>query len=138
MNLEGLKLVVILVLPTAAISVTITRASVFEPLRVWVGQNSKWLGKLISCPYCLSHWVSFLMVAIYQPVVIQSSLRLVDLLSSAFAIVALTSPISWLVYRSFKSMEPQAESDEVKMLREALLKAKQKIIAQGEQIKAIS
>lgn len=37
----------------AATSVTIAKSSLFEPLRT---RAPKSLAKLLSCPYCLSHW----------------------------------------------------------------------------------
>jgi hypothetical protein len=44
------------------IAQTITRERIFEPLRERLGGQETWLGYLVSCPYCASHWVAFALV----------------------------------------------------------------------------
>ena len=44
------------------LSQTLTRERLFEPLRNRLGGQETWLGYLVSCPYCASHWVAFLLV----------------------------------------------------------------------------
>lgn len=44
------------------ISQTVAKERIFEPLRDRLGGKETWFGYLISCPYCLSHWVAFLLV----------------------------------------------------------------------------
>ncbi|MGZ6131849.1 MAG: DUF1360 domain-containing protein [Myxococcaceae bacterium] len=44
------------------IAQTLTRERMFEPLRQRLGGNETWLGYLVSCPYCASHWVAFVLV----------------------------------------------------------------------------
>jgi hypothetical protein len=34
----------------------------FEPLRRAAGGMETWVGYLISCPYCASHWLAFVLV----------------------------------------------------------------------------
>ncbi|HVY37473.1 MAG TPA: DUF1360 domain-containing protein [Polyangia bacterium] len=41
---------------------TIARERLFAPLRRALGGHDTWLGYLVSCPYCVSHWVAFLVV----------------------------------------------------------------------------
>ena len=41
---------------------TIAREKIFEPLRTRCGGMSTWRGYLISCPYCASHWLAFVLV----------------------------------------------------------------------------
>jgi uncharacterized oligopeptide transporter (OPT) family protein len=41
---------------------TIAKEKVFEPLRNALGGKETWLGYLVSCPYCLSHWLAFVLV----------------------------------------------------------------------------
>ena len=40
----------------------IARERIFEPLRTRLGDKETWLGYLVSCPYCVSHWIAFLVV----------------------------------------------------------------------------
>jgi hypothetical protein len=47
---------------TMGLSHTIAREKIFEPLRKACGGLNTWRGYLISCPYCASHWLAFLLV----------------------------------------------------------------------------
>jgi hypothetical protein len=47
---------------TMGMSHTIAREKIFEPLRTRCGGMSTWRGYLISCPYCASHWLAFVLV----------------------------------------------------------------------------
>ena len=44
------------------LSHTIAREKIFEPLRTRCGGMSTWRGYLLSCPYCASHWLAFVLV----------------------------------------------------------------------------
>jgi hypothetical protein len=44
------------------LSHTIAKEKMFEPLRRAGGGMSTWIGYLISCPYCASHWLAFVLV----------------------------------------------------------------------------
>src|SRR4051812_31519724 len=44
------------------LSHTIARERLFEPLRRRLGGRSTWVGYLVSCPYCVSHWIAFVLV----------------------------------------------------------------------------
>jgi hypothetical protein len=41
---------------------TVARERLCEPFRRWCQSRSSWLGYLVSCPYCASHWVAFAVV----------------------------------------------------------------------------
>lgn len=124
MNTKALLVVLILSLPVSAITLTITKSSLFECLREWALKRNKWLGKLVSCPYCTSHWVSFALVVLYQPRMVRSGAWPIDLIISAFAIVALAQPLSFLVLCCLRGMEPK-EDPEKEQLRAALQKARE-------------
>src|SRR5438067_6145534 len=44
------------------LSHTIAREKLFEPLRKAFGGMSTWRGYFVSCAYCASHWLAFLLV----------------------------------------------------------------------------
>jgi len=44
------------------LSHTIARERIFAPLRARLGGKDTWLGYLVSCPYCVSHWIAFILV----------------------------------------------------------------------------
>lgn len=96
MNMVALFQVAILALATAAISVTVSKAKVFSGVRERIARRSHWLGELLTCPYCTSHWVAFALVAIYRPVLVRAWFP-VDLLVSAFVVVALAALLMGLI-----------------------------------------
>lgn len=58
---------IIISLAVASISFTISRSIIFRPIRLFICNRSKFLGELISCIYCLSHWISFIfMIYFYR------------------------------------------------------------------------
>ena len=46
------------------LSHTISRERICEPLRARLGGKETWLGYLVSCPYCVSHWIALILVPI--------------------------------------------------------------------------
>lgn len=110
----------LLALAVASISHTLARGKVFEPSREWVWLKSERLGELVGCPYCTSHWVSFLLVAIYHPILVDSGLRIIDHFISAMVLVMLAAAISKLVFTN--------ESPEVEKLR-ALVEQSREVIS---------
>lgn len=44
------------------LSYTLTRERLFEPLRRRLGGKDTFFGYLVSCPYCASHWIAFVLV----------------------------------------------------------------------------
>ena len=57
----------LLSLATASIAFSVTETKGLAPLRQWASSHSRFLGKLLSCGYCLGHWVALGLVAIYRP-----------------------------------------------------------------------
>ncbi len=51
--------VVTVSLVVMGVSHTIARERLFAPLRRVLGGHDTWLGYLVSCPYCVSHWIAF-------------------------------------------------------------------------------
>jgi hypothetical protein len=55
---------------TATIAYTISEAKIFKPLRD-LTKNVPFLGDLLSCGYCVGHWIAFGLTAIYQPKIVE-------------------------------------------------------------------
>jgi len=51
---------------TAAISFLVTQSSLFGGFRDWVGKRSKCLHELLTCYYCLGHWVAVALVIAFR------------------------------------------------------------------------
>lgn len=98
MDLNGLYQIIVLALATAAISVTTSKSRLFASAREWSAKKSTWLGELVSCSYCTSHWVAIALVVIYQPVAV-SQWIVIDLIVSVFVIVAIAAIVSGVVIK---------------------------------------
>jgi hypothetical protein len=59
---EMMARLVLVSLVVMGMSQTIAKEKIFEPLRDRLGGKETWLGYLVSCPYCLSHWIAFVLV----------------------------------------------------------------------------
>ena len=53
------------------ISQTITKERICAPLRERLGGKDTWFGYLVSCPYCISHYVAFALVPLTGTYAIQ-------------------------------------------------------------------
>ena len=67
----GVAQVLWLSLVTASVAFTFCETKLFAGHREWVKAQSAWVGKLACCGYCLGHWVSLGLVAIYRPTVFE-------------------------------------------------------------------
>jgi hypothetical protein len=99
-NATDLAACVVIALTCSGISMSFTQGSMFDPVRAWIMRQNKLLGDLFKCFFCLSHWLAFAGVAIYQPRPLQATL-LVDLVVSAFAIVTISTLASGLMFGAF-------------------------------------
>ena len=61
MEVPILKIVLVSAV-TMGLSHSIAREKLFEPLRNAFGGMSTWRGYLVSCAYCASHWLAFVLV----------------------------------------------------------------------------
>jgi hypothetical protein len=106
MNYHGLMQIVVLAFVVSPISLTVTKTAVFKPFREFIKSHSVWLGKLFSCPYCFSHWTSFAVVAVFQPVAVSCGFfPLIDYAVSAFVMVSIANLLSALLFQSIVSMD---------------------------------
>ncbi len=106
MNYEDLIKIIILAFVVSPVSLTITKTEVFKPFREFVKRRNPRLGKLFSCPYCISHWISFVVIGIFHPVPISCGFFiLIDLAVSAFIMVAISTLLSACIFKAVISMD---------------------------------
>lgn len=96
MNIDGLYQVAVLALATTSIALTVAQAQIFAPARGWIAKRNHWLGELVSCSYCTSHWVALALVAIYRPTLVECW-RVADLVVSVFVVVTISTVVSTLI-----------------------------------------
>ena len=145
MNNFNLFTIAFLALFVSVISLTITKTKAFSTIREKIIEKSDWLGYLFSCPYCLSHWVSLLVVTVYRPITVSSGMLLADLVVSIFVIVALATMFSWVVYHAYRGLADDVSGtkceelvQENETLRSILQLAREKLIEQAEQIRNLT
>jgi len=85
-------------LACASVSMTVARSRLFARPRQWLTDRSAWLGKLVTCPYCFSHWVALAMVLALD------WLGWRALVIDTFAVVTLAAPLQWLIYQAISAI----------------------------------
>jgi len=99
---------ILLSLCVSTISITITKTRIFLPLRHWAHKQGWWLGTLLSCPYCLSHWVSgffVILVNVFNPVIGITNILWIDTVILIFATVSLVTVVNWVMCSSLARCE---------------------------------
>ena len=77
------------------ISFIIADALIFSTLRIWANKKSLFLGKLLSCGFCVGFYVAGILEMFYQYDLFDTILFL-DLILTWF-VIAFFSGITWLV-----------------------------------------
>jgi hypothetical protein len=110
--LHEFALVFVLSLVASTTSVTLTKARVFRGLRDVVARCGGWLGDLARCPYCMSHWIAMLLVAVYRPRLTECSLPILDYVVSVFSIVAMATLWSAGICGSLTAMDALSDQSD--------------------------
>lgn len=113
-------------LAVSAISWTVTKSTVFIPLRKFISGKSAWLFQLITCPYCFSHYLALAAVLLvkYQPVATQYVV--VNYIISVFATVTLASAFTGYLIR-YAFQFDMKEYEQIEHLTNLLEKSKEVI-----------
>jgi len=101
MNFDGIPLtdIGILAMAVSALSMTVSKSNAMYWFRSLLSKGGSLLSELVHCPYCLSHWFAFSLVAtLYGPTF--PTLILVTL-----AIVALSSLASFGITYFFLALD---------------------------------
>jgi hypothetical protein len=97
--------VVLLSLVAASVAFTLCETVLFAGLRERVKARSVCLGKHAGCGYCLGHWITFGLVAIYRPRLLEAWWRL-DYFLTALIIAWLAAfqwaALCWLMEKAGK------------------------------------
>lgn len=87
-------------LVTATISLTISRAKIFSFFRLLLKKYVPFLYELVSCPYCLAHWVAlFIATIIHLRAQVFLSTGMFNILLSALALVPLSCVIMAVMHK---------------------------------------
>lgn len=108
-----LETLILLGLASATVSVTVAQSRLFKEPRALVARWWAWGGELISCPYCLGHWVAALLTILWWPLLGALDREspayvvgfLVVLITKWLAITAVSALVSGLIGRLYVSTE---------------------------------
>lgn len=99
---------VVLSLAAAAISYTVTKSTLFEGFRWWIQdgyQKEDFFVKLSTCPYCLGHWISLLLVLLSSSQFIDVGTAwyddVFDYAVSTFSVVAASTFVGAVIHRAY-------------------------------------
>jgi hypothetical protein len=98
---------IILSMCVSTVSLTITKSKFFSFLRYWVNKRNERLGALLSCSYCMIHWVAAFFVVllyIYSPIIMVTNIIFIDVTITIFATIALATIITGKMYFIIKKM----------------------------------
>ena len=95
--MENFTLLMALGLATAAISVTISKSNIGAPLRRGAFAIHDSLGAMVSCYYCIAHWIALGFALVYQQPAANLGLHFVNLIVLTFATVAVAAIFAGLI-----------------------------------------
>jgi hypothetical protein len=106
------------------VSTTLTRARVFRPFRRWVKQRSDYFGEGVSCQYCLSHWVGFIVTLLYKPwfIVFDTDSAVLNFFGHAFAVIGLAALIARTIGKTPPDgvLHPDEQAEREAAVRDAM------------------
>lgn len=104
-HLEQVGVLLVLGAACAVVAMTISKSSIFERARVWLDRQSEWLGDLVACPYCTSHWVALAAVLAFQPRPVETPWYVLDMVAAVFALTFVSSFGCGAISRAFEADE---------------------------------
>lgn len=89
-----------------SVSMTLARSRMFREARWWVHRHmGEKVWDLAKCPWCMSHWLAFITVAICGPIPL-SSWWTINWLLSSFLVVAIAPVAGFMVHRVYSKLPP--------------------------------
>lgn len=86
---------------TAAVSVTLAKSELLKKWRDWVCNKSEILGELVTCPYCVSHYVAIVFTLIIPVDLVTNSLG--NFVLVWCAVVGINALIAGQILRAYRT-----------------------------------
>ncbi len=99
--------IIILSFIVLSISFTITVTSIFKWLRELISSIHPKLEELIHCPYCLSHYITILLLIICNYRYLFTKYIVVNYILTTFCIVGIVSVLHYIVLRAYEPIAKQ-------------------------------
>lgn len=126
--METLSLIIIASSVVGGISFTITMSSVFLGFREWISPKSKFIEKLIHCPWCLAHWICGVMLLGSTDLVVEvSTLQGLfgtgfNFIYTLFAIIGFSGIFHYVLLRAF---DPAKKAEKLREIEKKKAKKKE-------------
>lgn len=111
---------VLMAFAISACAITLSHARVSSGLRAWLNEHAPLFGSLLSCPYCVSHWLAFILVFLYPLPVVGNPI--VNWFVGSMALVGLAAILSGVAMNVLHIHE-----DTIDALRTALRAARDEL-----------
>jgi Protein of unknown function (DUF1360) len=98
------------------ISRTISRSKIFREVRWAITRRNHYLGSLVECPYCVSHWVSFFVAFVAPPII---SNLFFDWFLAAMVLTGLSTVTVRYIDETYSNMPLQPTEAEYKEANDA-------------------
>ena len=111
------EIITLLVLSAAVATISTTAVLSHMPLlmgirRFFYKHSPNYIGGLLMCPYCVSHWVAVGLAILFQPSIINCGIPVVNWITTAFAMVAISSVLIFMIVRTAMRLEGSFEEEE--------------------------
>jgi Protein of unknown function (DUF1360) len=93
--------VLVLGIATGAISLVLTKSTVFNFLHDWLEAKVPFLGEMLNCPWCTSHWIALFFTLIYRPLLV-NVFAPVDYLVTIMVMVVIAAVTARIIYSAYK------------------------------------
>jgi hypothetical protein len=102
-----MEMLFILALCVSSASFTISTTSIFKEVREKISGYHHKLEELIHCPWCLSHWITFVILFSTWSWIGITGIGIVDFLMTTFAITCMSGIFHYVLLRAY---EPVAKA----------------------------
>lgn len=98
---------VFLGIATGAISMVVSRSAILNAFHAWVEKRSVFLEDLLSCPWCVSHWIALIFTIIYRPLIVTSWFVPVDYFVTVMVMTVIAAITARIIYSAYKPIFEQ-------------------------------
>jgi len=87
---------------TGAISMVVSRSTLLNAFHAWVEKRSLRLEEMLSCPWCLSHWIALVFTIIYHPLIVTSWFVPLDYFVTLMVMTVVAAITARIIYSAYK------------------------------------
>ena len=113
-----LFILILIAFCSASISFTISFTSIFKGVRTWLSKIHPKVEELIHCPWCLNHWVTFVILIIASIDLLPITPYIViNFLLTMFTLTSISGLIHYVLLRAYEPVAKAAAGKQLEKLR---------------------